>query len=78
MVSRIWRWETFGRSYGEGRGGGGEETYSHEFRMNHAAFAWGGFHFVTAYAALRFGAPLPAAVPGRQQAEETIRHRDRP
>ena len=28
--------------------GDGEETYPHEFRMNHAAFAWGEFHSVTA------------------------------
>ena len=53
-----WRWEEQGREGGRwwgggggevgGRWGGDEETYSHEFRMNHAAFAWGEFHFVTA------------------------------
>ncbi len=45
---------------GAGRGGGGgemgegerEETESHEIRMNHAASAWGEFHFVTASAGL--------------------------
>ena len=44
-----------GREGGEGRGGGmgegmggGGEMGRRRIRMNHAAFAWGGLHFVTA------------------------------
>ena len=38
---------------GGGRwGGGGKERGGRDIRMNHGAFAWGEFHFVTAYAIL--------------------------
>ena len=64
------RWEEEGRCWGEEGGTRGE---GRGIRMNHGAFSWGGFHFVTAQFCLTDGKTTCFALEKRALGPDLIR-----